>query len=89
MHTIQVDSAYHMMLCTRFDPGEQPWTPPLFRLQLRTTYDAGVVLDFRDLRSLRFYAAATRGLLDAQRAHDARRKLKPVTRPVPLRLDCF
>ncbi len=89
MHLIQVDSAYHMMLCTRFEPGDGPWTPPLFRLQLRTTYDAGVILDFRDLRSLRFYAAATRGLLDAHRAHDARLKLKPVVRPTAQHFDCF
>jgi hypothetical protein len=89
MHLIQVDDAYHMMLATRFLPGDEPWTPPLFRLQLRTTYDAGVILDFRDPRSVRFFAAASRTLLDAHRAHEREMKLRTVTRPTALHFDCF
>jgi len=87
VHLITVDRAYRLLLSTQFIGGDEPWTDPRFRLQLRTNLDPGVILDFRDVKSLQFLASATRGLLAAHRAHSARPKR--VDRPTALHFDCF
>ena len=87
MHLIRVDSAEQLLLGTRFEPADEPWTQSLFRIQLRTSTDSGVILDFSDPRSLRFVAAAIRSLLDAHRDHHDRHPLHQC--PTPLHFDCF
>jgi len=89
MHLIRLDSVCPMMVNTRFESGDDPWVLPVYRIQVRTADDAGVILEFQDLRSLRFFSAAALTLLDAQRAHDAARKSRPITRPTPLRFKGF
>ena len=89
MHLIKLDSVCPMMVNTRFECGDDPWVPPVYRIQVRTGDDAGVILEFEDLRSLRFFAAAAHSLLDAQRTHDAARKARPLTRPTPIRFKGF
>ncbi|MDE3074838.1 MAG: hypothetical protein KGJ86_05370 [Chloroflexota bacterium] len=70
MHLIAVDEASRVVVSAQFlseDPRNTVWRSPLFRLQLRTNLDAGVILEFYEPRSLQLFVSAARGLLTAYR----------------------
>jgi hypothetical protein len=92
MHVIAVDEASRVLLSTQFlaeDPREPVWPTPLFRLQLRTSREAGVILEFYDPRTLQLVASAIRGMLAAHRRATARPPVRRTLRPVARTFDGF
>ena len=91
MHVIAVDEAHRVVLntqCLAEDPTrDQLWPSPSFRLQVRTSLDAGVILEFHNPETLQLLASATRSPLHAYRAtrpKPAKRALRSTARPFAL-----